>query len=459
MRTAPVFNRSGFISCALGTLTEPPVAIRGLSDFASGIGPAIAYAAMRIDLRTANPMKQRVLFVDDEAMLLEMYRLVFEQDQDRWDIQFAPGAKEALEMMEKQPFDVIVSDMRMPGMSGAELFQEVIKLYPKTSRLIMSGYADQEQIAKCIGATHQFIAKPFDIKLLKSTIWRVCALDGWMLDERLRTVVAQLYSVPSLPSLYFRIMDALTSPNAGVDTIGAIVAKDPAMTAKILQLVNSAFFGIARKVSNASEAVQYLGVGRVRSLVLSLHVFTCFDKMRIKNFSIERVWGHSMATGMLAQRIAKAERAGREDQDEAYVAGMLHDIGKVMLASSFVDRYADAVALASDRKIPMIDAEREVFGVTHAEVGAYLLGLWGLPIAIVESVALHHVPRGTGVKTFSPLTAVHAASVFENEIFENGMGGVVSKIDTDYFAEIGLADRVGEWRDIAREALGEIAVS
>ena len=392
-------------------------------------------------------------------MLLEMYRLVFEQDQDRWDIQFAPGAKEALEMMEPQPFDVIVSDMRMPGMSGADLFQEVMKRYPKTSRLIMSGYADQEQIAKCIGATHQFIAKPFDIKLLKSTIWRVCALDGWMLDERLRTVVAQLYSVPSLPSLYFRIMDALASPDAGVDTIGAIVAKDPAMTAKILQLVNSAFFGIARKVSNAVEAVQYLGVGRVRSLVLSLHVFSCFDKVKIKNFSIERVWGHSMATGMIAQKIAKAEKAGREDQDEAYVAGMLHDIGKVMLASSFADRYAEAVALATERKIPMIEAEREVFGVTHAEIGAYLLGLWGLPISIVEAVALHHVPGGSPLKSFSPLTAVHAASVFENEISENGMGAPVAKIDAEYFAGIGLADHVEDWRDLAREALGGVAVA
>ena len=393
-------------------------------------------------------------------MLLEMYRMVFEKDQERWDIQFASNAQEALDMMEKQPFDVIVSDMRMPGMSGADLFQEVMRKYPKSSRLIMSGYADQEQIAKCIGATHQFIAKPFDIKLLKSTIWRVCALDGWLLDEKLRTVVAQLYSVPSLPSLYFRIMDALASPSAGVDTIGAIVAKDPAMTAKILQLVNSAFFGIARKVSNAVEAVQYLGVGRVRSLVLSLHVFTCFDKMKIPNFSIERVWAHSMATGMLAQKIARAERADRNDQDEAYVAGMLHDIGKLMLASSFADQYGTAMTMAAEKKIPLIDAEREVFGVSHAEVGAYLLGLWGLPISIVEAVALHNVPGGAPVKTFSPLAAVHAASVFENEIYDNGLGGVpLAKIDDEYMTELGLSHRVEDWRDIAREALGETAVS
>ena len=138
---------------------------------------------------------------------------------------------------------------------------------------------------------------------------------------------------------------------------------------------------------------------------------------------------------------------------------MLHDIGKVMLASSFADQYANAVTIAAERKIPMIEAEREVFGVTHAEIGAYLLGLWGLPISIVEAVALHHVPCGSPLKSFSPLTAVHAASVFENEISENGMGAPVAKIDAEYVAGIGLADRVEDWRDIAREALGGVAAA
>ena len=210
--------------------------------------------------------------------------------------------------MRDDPVDVLVSDMRMPGMSGAELVQETMKRHPKTSRLIMSGYADSEQIAECLGATHQFIAKPFELGVLRSTIGRVCALDSWLMDDTLRTLVAQMRSLPSLPSLYFRIMDALGSPDSSIEQIGEIIASDPSMTAKILQLVNSAFFGIARRISNPVEAVQFLGVGRVRSLVLSLHVFSCFDQAQLKNFSIDRVWKHSISTGLVAQKIVRMQK-------------------------------------------------------------------------------------------------------------------------------------------------------
>ncbi len=403
-----------------------------------------------------NP-KKRVLFVDDETMLLDLYKMVFEDESDHWQICFAPGGKEALALMDEAPMDVLVSDMRMPGMSGAELVQEVMRRHPKTSRLIMSGYADSEQIAQCLGATHQFIAKPFELKILRSTISRVCSLDSCLLDERLMSLVAQLHTLPSLPSLYFRIMDALASPDSSLEQIGGIIASDPSMTAKILQLVNSAFFGIARRISNPVEAVQFLGVGRVRSLVLSLHVFSCFDDVRVKNFSIERVWKHSLSTGLVAQKIARMQKADRAFTDEAYVAGMLHDIGKVMLAASLPDLYEKAVNLAVDEKLPLGEAEREIFGVTHAQVGAYLLGLWGLPITIVEAVAFHHEPQMSGVKTFSPLTTVHVARALERQLHEPEANAAEVAIDTEYLSELDLDDRLEDWRDAAEETLSETA--
>jgi putative nucleotidyltransferase with HDIG domain len=320
----------------------------------------------------------------------------------------------------------------------------------------MSGYADSEQIAQCLGATHQFIAKPFELSLLRSTITRVCSLDSCLLDERLKILVAQLRTLPSLPSLYFRIMEALASPDSSLDQVGEIIASDPSMTAKILQLVNSAFFGIARRISNPSEAVQFLGVGRVRSLVLSLHVFSCFDQANVKNFSIEKVWKHSMSTGLVAQKIARLQKLDRNGADEAYVAGMLHDIGKVMLAASLPDQYSKAVELSVEQQIPLCDAEREVFGVTHAQVGAYLLGLWGLPISIVEAVAFHHEPLDAGVKAFTPLSAVHIASALERELCDPQAHAAEKEINLEYVEDLALADRVEDWRDEAREALGDL---
>jgi putative nucleotidyltransferase with HDIG domain len=413
---------------------------------------------------TASPnTKRRLLFVDDETMLLDLYRAVFEDDQERWEISFAPSGAAALELMREQPVDVLVSDMRMPGMSGAELVLEVMRRYPKTSRLIMSGYADSEQIAQCLGATHQFIAKPFELSLLRSTITRVCSLDSWLLDDRLRTLVAQMRSLPSVPTLYFRIMEALASPDTTIERIGEIIASDPSMTAKILQLVNSAFFGIARRVSHPADAVQFLGVGRVRSLVLSLHVFSCFQPAHEGTFSIERVWKHSMMTALVAQKIARLQRADRAFLDETYVAGMLHDIGKVMLAVSLPELYDRAVHLAAEKKITLVEAEIETFGVSHAQVGAYLLSLWGLPITIVEAVAFHHTPQASAVQSFSPLTAVHVASVLEQQLQaapapeppadEPKAAATPSSIDLEYLAALGLAARLEDWRDAAEEAL------
>jgi len=397
--------------------------------------------------------KKRVLFVDDETALLELYKAVFDDNRDRWEINFAPSATQALDIMGEEPMDVLVSDMRMPGMTGAELLQETMKRHPQTSRLIMSGYADAEQIAQCLGATHQFIAKPFEIGTLRGTIGRVCALDSWLLDEKLKTLVSQLRSLPSLPSLYFRIIEALSKEETTLEQIGEIIASDPSMTAKILQLVNSAFFGIARRIANPVEAVQFLGVGRIRSLVLSLHVFSRFEQAKFKNFSIEQVWKHSLSTGLVAQKIARLEKMDRALVDETYVAGMLHDIGKVMLAASLPEQYENALAISQEERIPVLEAERHVFGSTHAEVGAYLLGLWGLPITIVEAVAFHHAPRQSGVRAFSPLAAVHAASVLEHHIREPKAGVEEIALDNEYLTELDLEDRIKGWRDAAEETL------
>ncbi len=403
---------------------------------------------------TAIPkLKKKVLFVDDETLLLDLYRLAFEEEENEWDVSFAPGGREALALLDRTPVDVLVSDMRMPGMTGAELVQEVMKRHPHTSRLIMSGYADSQQIALCLGATHQFIAKPFDLHDLRDTITRVCALDDWLLDEKLKSLVAQLPSLPSLPSLYFRIMEALSSPDSSLEDIGNIIASDPSMTAKILQLVNSAFFGIARRISNPVEAVQFLGIGRVQSLVLSLHIFTCFQQARLKNFSMDTVWRHSMSTALIAQKIGRAQKADRVMQDETYVAGMLHDIGKVMLAASLPDLYTQTVDLAAEEKIPLTEAERANFGVTHAQVAAYLLGLWGLPINIVEAVAFHHDPAKAAVKTFTPLTAVHVASSLEHRIRNGNAEAKDFQIDSDYLAELGIDDRLEDWTKTAELAL------
>ena len=171
-------------------------------------------------------MKKRILFVDDEPLMGDLFRLMFESMKDEWELYFANSGPEALELLERVPCEVVVSDMRMPGMNGAQLLNEVMKRYPKTARIILSGYAERETVAKCVGAVHQFLQKPSDILTLKSTLTRVCALDLFLHDGKLRALVAQMGVLPSLPSLYFRVLQELQSPNASAERIGELVGMD-----------------------------------------------------------------------------------------------------------------------------------------------------------------------------------------------------------------------------------------
>lgn len=398
-------------------------------------------------------LKKSILFVDDEASLLELYPLAFEGEKERWNIQIAPGGIQALSIMERGTVDVLVSDMRMPGMDGARLLQEVVRLHPRTSRLIISGFADAEQIAQCLGATHQFMAKPCNLSTLRGTIERVCGLDSLLMDGNLKTLVSQFRTLPSLPSLYFRINQAVSSPDTALEEVGKIISSDPGMTAKILQLGNSAFFGIARQIANPSEAVQYLGIERVRALVLSLHVFSCFEKAQLKGFSIDQALNHCMSTGVVAKLIARMQKVDRTVADEACTAGMLHDIGKVMLAASLPDQYEQAVKLAAERKISISDAECEIFGANHSQVGAYLLGLWGLPVTIVEAVAFHHEPQQSASKAFSPLTAVHIANALVRQVQSRNGAPADLPVDTGYLAKLGLENRMDAWLEATEATL------
>jgi HD-like signal output (HDOD) protein len=134
--------------------------------------------------------------------------------------------------------------------------------------------------------------------------------------------------------------------------------------------------------------------------------------------------------------------------DESLMAGLLHDSGKLVLASNVQDQYAQALTLARSKNVPELQAEQEIFGTTHAEVGGYLLGLWGLPDSIVGAVAFHHCPSKWLGQVFSPLTAVHVANVLEREHRDCGTGVDMPVIDYGYLSKLGLADRLPAWRDL-----------
>ena len=392
-------------------------------------------------------MALRILFVDDEPHVLQGLQRMLRTMRSEWQMDFASSGQEALKLLRQQPYDVIVSDMRMPGMDGADLLKEVMRRYPKMVRFILSGHSDREMILKSVGPTHQFLTKPCSAESLKAALHRAVALREFLANEALLSRVSRMKSLPSLPTLYSRILKELQQPGASIKRIGDIIARDVGMTAKILQLVNSAFFGLPRHISSPSQAVSLLGLDTVRALVLSIQVFAGFEKTGVDNFSIESLWRHSVNVSQCANYIARAVNLEQKSIDDALMAGLLHDVGKLVLAVNSPGEYNSALALAKSKQMELWRAEKEVFGASHAEVGAYLMGLWGLPDSIVEALAFHHRPSECPYASFTSLTAVHIANVFDHDKDTKEKGIPESQADLEYLQKTGQADQLPMWRE------------
>ncbi len=389
---------------------------------------------------------KKILFVDDDAKVLQGLQRMLRSMRHEWDMEFAVSGQNALEMLEKSPYDVIVTDMRMPGMDGAQLLKEVVKRFPRLVRIILSGQTDQEAFLSSSRIVHQFLSKPCDTELLKTTIERACALQDLLKDESLRKLVLQMESLPSQSNLYIEIKEVLQSPSVSMEKIGQIISRDMGMTAKTLQLVNSAFYGLRRRISSPTEAAVVLGVNTIKALVLSHNLFSHFNHIQFPWFSPDALWKHSSIAGLFARQIAKSENYKLEMLDDALVAGMLHDMGKLVLVANLPAQYNKAQALSHDKNIPFWEAEQETLKGTHAEVGAYLIGLWGITNSIVEALAFHHNPGRCAVKTFTLATAVHVADVLANEVYPVE-AGVDVQADYDYLAKAGMAERLAVWRE------------
>lgn len=333
------------------------------------------------------PEKPSLLFVDDEEPLLHGLRNVLHGERRRWDLRFALGGVEAITLLEERPADVVITDMRMPRMDGLALLRAVQQRWPRAARIVLSGYADLAVVAQASAVAHQYLLKPCDPEVLTAVIESSLRLQAVLGSDALQRTVGSLGALPSTPRLYHALTEALSDPDVPIKRLAALVEGNLGMTSRVLQFVNSAYYGLTRRISSIEEALVLLGIGTVRQLALTLEVAQMFgDPGGQGPLSLEELERHGLLTARIARRIlgdpARAEAA--------FAAGLLHDCGKIVLMSRLPEPFAEAVALAAREGRPLHEAERAVLGADHAEVGAYLLGLWGLPHPIVEAVAFHH---------------------------------------------------------------------
>lgn len=392
--------------------------------------------------------RRRVLFVDDDPMVLEGLQRSMRPMRAEWEILGASGGIEALEIMGRAPVDVVVSDIRMPSMNGAQLLAEVMRRHPGTVRMALSGYADQSLILQCVGSAHQFLSKPLDPASLRSAIRRAMELDTTLPSDRLQSLVARLDRLPSLPPHCQQILRLLRQPESNLQDVAEIIARDVAMTAGILKVVNSAFFGLARQVSNTFQAVEILGVETVKTLALTVKLFESTGCAGREGIDLAALQRHSYQTAAVARAIAFGEGVEGGLVEEVLAVGLLHDVGKLVLAIGLTNEYSAVVRACHGGDRPLCEVELDLLGATHADVGAYLLGLWGLPSRLVEAVRFHHRPRESSVQGFSALTVVHVADWLVHQ--HPGEDGEIcgAPLDVTYLESMKLRTKLSEWAQL-----------
>lgn len=388
---------------------------------------------------------RKVLLVDDEPRVVAGLQRLLRPHRAQWDVSVATSAAEGLAILERDAFDVVVSDMRMPVTDGAAFLSVIRERHPAIMRIVLSGQTDADVAQRAVPVAHQFLSKPTDPVSLLETLRRVTATRAAISDPKVHAAVGSVGALPSLPSICKELMDLVSKDDLSVRSIAAIVEREPAIVLKLLQVVNSSFFGVRRKICNVAEAVAYIGTERVKNLVMSLSIVNSLPP-RARRFDATAFHAHSLAVARLARSIAVDGALA----ESSFVAGLLHEVGKLVMAASMPELFDDLSARAVEQRITFEEAELEAGSCGHVRVGAYLLEIWGLPFAIVETLVAHVDAPALEGSRMEPWDAVHLA----HRLVEPGAEPLGSEADLPYLRRLGLVERLPALLAEAAEATG-----
>jgi len=395
-------------------------------------------------------MPSTICIADDDQNLLNQFASMLD-DPSAWTILAARSGKQALAILGREHVDVMVVNVGLENMGGTRLLRQVQDRHPSITRVALTDNSSRELGLLAMNSAHQFICKPLQADAVREKLQRTVALRFMLNTEQLQKAVSQMGTLPSLPVHFSQLLEELNSPEASIKTVGRLITHDLAMTTKMLQLVNSAFFGLPKRISTPEQAVNLLGLEMIKALALSIHIFTQFKGDAVSVGYVQKLFDHCLRTGILAKSIASIEGLDKEDIDNAFLSGLVHDAGKLILATQLPKEFNRISSKAVHRSRPSHAAEKEQLGVTHSEIGAYLLGLWGIPGDILETVAFHHFPHKPPCTSFSALTAVHAANAVDHTVHHEPDLAGDKEVDLDHLEQLGLVDNLSTWKELAQE--------
>ena len=383
-------------------------------------------------------LKEKLLFVFNQNNPDENICQILKRCQSEFTCFHAQTTAEAKTLLQTTAFDIVISEMELPDSTGADLQKYIYDNHPGVIRIIYSEQADRDLIYKSAKYVHQFISYPVQTEQFVNILKNVIGLQKVLSNKSLHERIASITTLPSPPEVYNQLISELQKDDPSIRDIAELIKTDVSITAKLLHMVNSAFFGFSSHVENPLHAVNLLGVDTIQSLVMTAGLFNQFDDPRIPGFSLDSIYSNSLSVGTSARHLANAFGLITKQTDDALMAGMLHDTGKLVMLSYFPEELKQSAALAQEKSIPLFEAEKEILGVTDAEIGAHLLSLWGLPHSILEAIAMHYTPAKIEAPMTNVLTAVHLAYALNYDKQNNIRDEIKSAVDQKYMEKLEL---------------------
>lgn len=394
---------------------------------------------------------RRILVIDSSETLADGLRENLASRQREGRIRLASDREAAVTEINGGRHDAVVCVIDAMGIDGWEMLGHVHSSSPTTVRIAVA--KDVQATMPSVSIAHRLVPSPASPTDVLEVVDRCCNLQGLLVSPSVARLVGSVGTLPSLPHLYAQLLQMLSDPEVGLRDLASVVEQDTPIAARILQLANSAFFGLPRQVRTIEQALNFTGVNTVKSLVLAAEVFRAFsEEGGVSRVPLDEIQDHAL----LAANIARRLPTDRETAEEAFTASLLHDVGKLVLASRLPDEFLENLAAAAEQQRPIQEIEEDRYGVSHAEIGAYLLALWGLPETIVEAVAHHHSPMRVDHQAFELLDAVHLANhlALEQAADPQTKPSSETPLDPQWIDALQLGERIPEWRAMAAEHTG-----
>lgn len=392
-------------------------------------------------------MSASILIIDSDPNTLAAYREALATKSASWKVTTVETAAEALACVETSLPDIAVASLRLDQGQGLKLLSRIVDAAPLAHAFIVADESEKEQLAAAIEGGCHYLPNDCPADRLILEFQRCLAIDSWLQSPVVKDIFAERTEFETLPPNYLKIVSALNSPRASVGSIAEIISSDLALASKILETVNSSFYGFNEKVADIHQAVSVLGLATVRNIVLAVQVFDRVGHLPEHQVLVNELWHHSIAVAIAAKRICFHETKDSQAAEEAYSAGLLHDIGKLVLLSVAPEQYIEAQRLAREEETPAWKMELKELGCDHSEVGAYLLARWGMPDSLSEAAALHHRPANACTSSFTSLAAVHAANAIVRS--RRNKAHPDANPSEEFLVEIGLTDKWEEWEAAA----------